>query len=192
VGPKNQYQIITSVNDKNRIDDWGMEFDWQTHFWYLPHPFDGLVLNVNFTHIFSKAQYPFTDLLSVGSGPHAAQIPVDTSFTARLLDQPDNILNLSLGYDYEGFSVRVSMLYTDDIFSGTNFWPQLRTTTTAYTRWDLSVKQDLPWFGLQLYGDLNNINAASDKAVIAGSTVAVPQSQQAYGLTGDIGLRWHF
>ena len=190
--PSGSYNVITYVNDKYRIDDYGVEFDWQTHFWYLPHPLDGLVLNVNFTHIFSKAQYPYTTLLTVGSGPHALQIPVDTSYTARLLDQPDNILNMSLGYDYEGFSVRVSLLYQDNIFAGTNFWPQLRSTTSAYTRWDLSVKQDLPWPGLQVYGDINNINSASDQATIAGTTVPVPQTEQSYGLTGDLGIRWHF
>ena len=77
-------------------------------------------------------------------------------------------------------------------FAGTNFWPQLRSTTSAYTRWDLSVKQNLPWLGVQLYGDINNINSASDQATIAGTTVPVPQTQQSYGLTGDIGLRVHF
>jgi hypothetical protein len=183
--------VTTFVNDPFRIDDWGVEFDWQTHFWYLPHPFDGLVLNINYTHIFSKAQYPFTNREQLG-GFRGPVVYVDTSFTARLLQQPDNIVNVSLGYDYEGFSVRVSMLYTADIFAGSNFWPQLRTTTSAYTRWDLSLKQNLPWFGLQIYGDLNNINAASDQAVISGASVVVPQSQQSYGLTGDLGVRLHF
>jgi len=131
------------VNDPNRATDYGVEFDWQTHFWYLPHPFDGLVLNVNYTHVFSKAKYPYTNVEKVGR----ATVYVDTSYTDRLLYQPDNMANLSVGYDYQGFSIRVSMIYQDNIFSGPNFWPQLRTTTAAYTRWDLSAKQNLPWFG---------------------------------------------
>lgn len=186
--PKGAYNVFTYVNDPYRIDNWGVELDWQTHFWYLPHPFDGMVLNVNYTHIFSKAQYPYTDVQKIGR----AIVYVDTSFTDRLLQQPDNIVNLSLGYDYDAFSVRVSMLISADIFAGSNYWPQLRTTTATYTRWDLSVKQNLPWFGLQIYGDLNNLNAASDKAVINGAAVVVPQSQQSYGLTGDLGIRCHF
>ena len=186
--PTGTYSISTFVNNPYRIDDWGMEIDWQTHFWYLPRPFDGIVLNVNYTHIFSKAQYPYTDVQRVGR----LLVYVDTSFTDRLLFQPDDIVNLSLGYDYEGFSVRVSMLYQGEIFTGTNYWPQLRTSTSAYTRWDLSVKQALPWFGLQLYGDINNINGVNDVAVINGSGVVVPQSEQSYGLTADLGLRWRF
>ncbi len=186
--PTGTYNISTYVNNPYRIDNWGMEFDWQTHFWYLPRPLDGLVLNVNYTHIFSKAQYPYTDVQRVGR----QLVYVDTSFTDRLLFQPDDIVNLSLGYDYGGFSMRVSMLFQGKVFKGTNYWPQLRTSTDSYTRWDLSVKQALPWFGLQLYGDLNNINGVKDVAVISGSNVVVPQSQQSYGLAGDIGIRWQF
>jgi len=184
------YNVTTYVNDQFRINDWGIELDWQTHFWYFPKPFDGLVLNVNYTHIFSKAQYPYTDVRKIG-GFRGTIVYVDTSFTARLLAQPDNIVNLSLGYDYEGFSIRVSMLYQDDIFTGLNYWDQLRTSTSAYTRWDLSVKQNLPWPGLQIYGDVNNLNAASDISLINVPNV-IPQSQQSYGLTADLGIRWHF
>ena len=189
--PNGTYNIQTFVNDPFRIDDWGMELDWQTHFWYLPHPFDGLVLNVNYTHIFSKAQYPYSELRRIGGPRVFTFVNVDTSYTSRLLDQPDNIVNLSLGYDYEGFSVRVSMLFQEDVFTGPNFWDQLRTSTASYTRWDLSAKQDLPWFNLQVYGDVNNLNAASDVSLINVPNV-VPQSQQSYGLTADLGVRWHF
>ena len=68
------------------------------------------------------------------------QSNVDTTYTDRLLDQPDRIINLSIGYDYKGFS---TMLSKDDVFMSTNFWPELRETTDPYTRWDLSMKQDL-------------------------------------------------
>lgn len=184
--PQGVYNVATYVNNPYRIKDYGIECDWQTHFWYLPRPFDGLVLNVNYTHVFSKAQYPYTDTRREGR----VLTYVDTSFTDRLLYQPNNIVNLSLGFDYEGFSIRVSMVAQADIFAGPSYWPQLRTTTTAHKRWDLSAKQNLPWFGLQLYGDLNNINGANDINVIQGS--GFPQSEQSYGLTADIGLRWQF
>src|SRR5208283_1444928 len=152
--PSGTYSVTTFVNDSYQINNYGLELDWQTHFWYLPGAFSGLLFNVNYTHIFSKAQYPFVNIATNGRTTNY----VDTSFTDRLLDQPDNIVNLSLGYDYQNFSIRVSMLYQADIFTGVNYWPQLRSNTSAYTRWDLAVKQELPWSGLQLYGDLNNIN----------------------------------
>ena len=182
--PTGTYGVSTFVNDPFRVEDWGIELDWQTHFWYLPGVLSGLVLNVNYTHVSSNAEYPYTDARKVGRSIQY----VDTSFTDRLLYQPDNIVNLSLGYDFEGFSIRVSMLYQADIFTGPNYWPQLRSSTSSYTRWDLAVKQDLPWYDLQAFGNLNNINSANDISVIKGG--GVPQSQQDYGMTGVLGLRW--
>ncbi len=180
-------QVTTFINDPNRAVDYGLEFDWQTHFWYLPHPFDGLVLNVNYTHVFSKEKYPYVAIPTTGR----SRTPFDTSYTTSLLYQPDNIANLSVGYDYKGFSIRISMIYQDKIFSGTNYWPQLRTTTSAYTRWDLSAKQTLPWYGVQIYGDISNLNSEDDIEVIQAPT-GVPQSRQSYGMTGDLGLRVNF
>jgi TonB-dependent receptor len=185
--PQGVYNITTFVNDPYRIKDYGLELEWQTHFWYLPHPLNGLVFNVNYTHVFSKAQYPYTDTRRVGR----VIAYVDTSFTDRLLFQPDNIVNLSLGYDYRGFSTRLSLLYQGKIFTGPNYWEQLRSNTSSYKRWDLLVKQDLPWFGLQAYGALNNLNGVSDISVIQAST-SIPQREQSYGLTGNLGLRCQF
>jgi len=176
--------VNTFVNNTYKVNNYGMEFDWQTHFWYLPSPLDGLVLNANYTHIFSLAQYPFSYLPSTRGA-----LPIDTSFVERLLDQPNNIVNLSVGYDYKGFSIRVSMLYQANVFNGPQFWPQLRTSTAAYKRWDIAVKQDLPWFGLQLFADINNINGVRDLSVL-NMYPAIPQSAQSYDLTADVGLRW--
>lgn len=182
---KSTYHISTFVNDSYRIDNYGMELDWQTHFWYLPDPLSGLVFSINYTHIFSEAEYPYTQ--TVVSGRTIEY--VDTSFTDRLLYQPEDIVNLSIGFDYKGFSIRTSMIYQTDVFTGPNFWPQLRAHTSGYRRWDLAVKQELPWYGIQLFGNINNINSAKDVSVQGGG---VPTSMQDYGLTADLGIRWKF
>ena len=187
--PTGVYNVSTFVNDPFPVKVWGIELDWQTHFWYLPGVLSGFVLNVNYTHVFSEAEYPYTDVRRVG---RTLQY-VDTSFTDRLLYQPDNIVNLAIGYDLDGFSIRISMLYQANIFTGPNYWPQLRSSTSSYTRWDVAFKQDLPWFNLQLFGNLNNINGAEDISVIQGGIGGtVPESQQDYGMTGAIGIRWNY
>ena len=59
--PQNRSQLFefnTYINNPIPIDLLGIESDWQTHFWYLPDPFSGIVFNINYTHIFSKASYP--------------------------------------------------------------------------------------------------------------------------------------
>ena len=181
------YEIDTYINNPRQVDDYGIEMDWQTHFWYLPKAFSGLVLGVNYTHIFSEAEYPITLKKTV----NRKSVYVDTTFTARLIEQPDDMVNLSLGYDYKDFSIRVSMLYHTDIFTGADFWPQLRSNTESYRRWDLAVKQVLPWYGVQVFANINNINGAKDISVIQGGA-NVPTSEQQYGLTATMGLRWSF
>ena len=74
-------QISTYVNDPNQATDYGLELNWQTHFWYLPYPFDGLVLDVNYTHVYSKETYSYSKLKKVGR----VTVPFDTSYTDRLL-----------------------------------------------------------------------------------------------------------
>ncbi len=180
------YNVTTFVNNSYRVNNSGMEIDWQTHFWYLPRPLDGLVFNVNYTHIFSRAEYPYS--YNQGGRP---PVLVDTSFTERLLFQPNNIVNLSVGYDYEKFSIRLSMLYQADVFTGVQFWPQLRTNTATYTRWDLSAKQTLPLYGLQLFANINNINGARDVSVLQ-MYPDIQQSAQSYDMTATVGLGWQF
>ena len=184
----NTYALGTQVNNPNRVDLWGVETDWQTHFWYLPDPLSGLVLNVNYTHIFSGAKYPFVITKTVGSFPFYKTVHVDTTYTDRLIDQPSNIVNLSVGYDYKAFSVVVSMVTWADVFTGTSFWPAFRAHKATYTRWDLTAKQGLPWHGLELYLNLQNLNSEPDINVIQGN--GYPSSENSYGLRADFGLRW--
>lgn len=180
IGPN----VTEFVNNPYRVDNYGMELDWQTHFWYLPGPLTGLVLSANYTHIFSKAQYPTPFITNQRTGAY-----VDSSYYAPLLYQPDDIVNVTIGYDYKGFSVRVSNIYSAKIFTGPNVAPVLRSYTSAYDRWDIALKQDLPVQGLQVYCNLNNINGANDVSVIS-SPVAVPQSEQSYGYMAELGLRY--
>jgi len=184
--PSVTYYVGTYINNSYLVKNVGIELDWQTHFWYLPGPLSGLVFSANYTHIFSKADYPYLKTVSTGR----TVTYVDTSFTDRLYQQPNNIVNLSLGYDYAKFSVRVSMLYQADIFTGASQWPQLRSSTQAYRRWDLAVKQELPWYGIQILGNINNLNGAKDISVIKGG--GVPTSQQDYGMSADLGIKWDF
>jgi TonB-dependent receptor len=176
------YKISTFINNPFVVDDYGLEFDWQTHFWYLPDPLKGLVLNVNYTRVFSEAEYPY-----VYAGATSAT-DIDTSFTDRLIHQPNHIVNLTLGYDYKDFSIRVSLLYQDDVFTGVSQWPQLRSNTADYKRWDITAKQGLPWLGLQLYAWLNNLNDAKDLNVL-NMYPDTPKTLEAYGMSAEIGLR---
>jgi TonB-dependent receptor len=181
------YSVTTEINNPFRVDDYGVELDWQTHFWYLPGLLSGLVFNINYTHIFSSAKYFYT-ITKPGVYPTYIPVHVDTFYTDRLLYQPDNVVNLSAGYDYKGFSVVVSMIYQSNVSTGTDQYPEMRPSKNSYLRWDLTAKQNLPWPGLVVYLNMVNLNHANDTYVVQGN--GFPTSESDYGPVVQLGLRW--
>jgi len=183
------YSIRTYYNNPNQVELWGIESDWQTHFWYLPGVLSGLVLNVNYTHVFSEAKYPLT--VVGNSGPPLFQTTyTDTTYTDRLINQPDDIVNVSLGYDYKGFSVLVSAIYQSAIFNSTNFWNGLRTDKAEYLRWDVVARQKLPWYNIEMFMNLNNLNGEKDTYLVRGNNFR--RTDESYGLTAQLGFRVNF
>lgn len=183
--------IYTQMNNPNTSTVKGLEVDWQTAFWYLPGAFKGLIFNVNYTWIHSEAKYPSTYVESTWD-PDIFEYTyknIDTYYNAPLVLQPKHILNLSFGYDYKKFSARISMLYKDKVFQGPNLWPELVNYSDAYVRWDMSVKQGLPWYGIQIFCNLNNITNAKDVLRNVGSKYTT--TIQHYGSTIDFGLRFN-
>jgi TonB-dependent receptor len=182
--------LYTYLNNDNPVDLWGLEFSWQTQFWYLPGFLKGFVLDINYTHINSTVKYPRSIVNSkfINQAPWIVQTETDTFYTDRMISQPNDIVNISLGYDIKGLSIRGSMLYQSNIFMATDFWPELRSSTDDFLRWDLSVKQELPWYNLQVYMNVTNISGEIDRNVIAGN--GFPSSEQSYGTGIDLGVRY--
>ncbi|MEN8228884.1 MAG: TonB-dependent receptor [Bacteroidota bacterium] len=181
--------IVSTINNQYQAKVWGLEFDWQTNFWYLPGFLKGIVLNVNYTHIFSEAKYPYTVIEQIPGTPVWAPEfqNIDSFYVGQLIDQPDDIINVQIGYDYKGFSARLSMLYQTRIFKSPNFWPELNNYTASYLRWDFSARQKLPWAGLELFCNVNNISSAQDRDLVSGANWDA--RIQEYGMTMDLGVR---
>ena len=171
----------------------GFELDWQTHFYYLPSFLKGIVLSVNYTHINSQTSYPFQTSVKNGTGPFAQTVFVDSTRVGRMPNQPDDVFNLTIGYDIGGFSARLSFVYQDNVLTGINrTFDELDSYTDAYQRWDFTAYQQLPWLKrrLQLYLNANNITNAPDRAFT--SELEKLSSLEYYGRTMDIGLRYKF
>ena len=130
----------------------------------MPVPFDGVVLGINYTHISSAATYPLFYDISTGTVRNIVIVTIDSSRSGRLVNQPNNILNAYLGYDYKGFSGRISVLFQGNSVSYIGAFPEQDGYTKDYFRLDASAKQMLPWFHIQLFVDLNNINNAFNSA----------------------------
>jgi TonB-dependent receptor len=199
---KTNYRFSLSQAQRTTIYTWtnlgqtsnvrGIELDWQTHFWYLPSLLKGLVFNINYTHIKSDTRYPYFKSVATGSGMFKKYTYVDTTRTGRLIDQPNDILNLTLGYDIGGLSARLSFQYTDNVLRGADeVYEELDSYTAPYSRWDLAINQKLPWCkGLQLFLNINNITNRPDRQFI--SVLEKLSDVQYYGRTADIGIRYTF
>jgi len=188
-------QVDTYLNNPNPAVYKGIEFDWQTNFWYLPSFLQGLVLNFNLTSITSTI-----DVQRFKTTPVTRFVPPrtyiteivlsDTIRTNRMPDQPAHIANITIGYDYKGFSIRASYLYQSDKVTGIGQTPVTDAFTAPYKRWDLAIQQK---FGenMQVFANVNNLNNRHDESLL-GSRQLNPTSIEYYGLTVDVGIRYKF
>ncbi|MDH7603958.1 MAG: hypothetical protein QHH13_03575, partial [Melioribacter sp.] len=186
----------TTINTWTNLDETsyvrGIELDWQTHFWYLPSFLKGLVFNINYTHINSVTRYPYFKSVATGTGVFKKYKYIDTTRTGRLINQPNDILNLTIGYDIGDFSARLSFLYQDNVLRSAHpVYQELDSYTAAYYRWDFTAYQKLPWLkGLQIYLNINNITNTPDRQFV--STLEKLSGVEYYGTTADLGIRYSF
>lgn len=188
--PNNGANLNTYVNSPYDATVKGVEADVQMRFWYLPEPLNGLLLGVNYTHIWSKATYPwrddrtFTDPVT----RRTTVTTIDSTRTGRLIYQPDDVLNAYIGYDYGGFSARLSCVFQGNSVNGIGNFAEQDGFSKDYFRIDASARQLLPIEGLQLFLDVNNINARKNQAVQA--SIGAFTNEQNYGLTANLGVRF--
>jgi TonB-dependent receptor len=179
--------LYTYVNNRYIAYVKGIETDLQTRFWYLPFPLNGLLIGINYTHIWSQTQYPLENLVTSGRPPNQTHTLIDSTRSGRLIYQPNDIMNTYLGYDFKGFSARVSFVFQGNSVSYVGSFPEQDGFSKNYFRIDFSARQMLPWTGLQLYVDANNLN--SEPNISAQTSIGGFTSEQYYGLTADLGIR---
>lgn len=215
------YQLFDLQNQ--RAFDWtynnpwhafskGIEIEWQSSFWSLPSPFNGLVINANYTrNITKKTEIREKELVTIPPGSRRPVVTyVDTTFKTRLYRNPDYTINVTLGYDYKGLSFRVGYRHTAESFSGnTGFGSAAQTPEgtkifASQNMWDLSLAQKIPWIeGLQIFLNVSNLTATygekeiskrSDSGAIATDNEkgSLPWKEEYYGRFIIAGLRYSF
>jgi hypothetical protein len=190
----NSFQIDTYTNNAARAIYKGFEIEWQTHFWYLPSILRGLVLNVNYSRIYSQTYKDVfnvvpTDILIPGHRPPLYRNAlVQTSTYATMPDQPGHTVNVSFGYDYEGFSGRMIFLYQSGRTTFIANKPEYDSYAWEYYRFDMTLQQKIGW-GLQVFANLNNLNNRHDQSY-EGYTTLYPTYLEYYGFTMDVGVRF--
>lgn len=167
----------------------GIEVDFQTRFWYLPFPFNGVTLGLNYTKMSSNARYPFRNPVTRIIGPRQSITEVvDSSRTGRLINQPNDVANAYIGYDYRDLSARVSFLFQGNAVSGIGNYHEQDGFTRDYFRMDAQIRQILPWLGIELFLDMNNLNSENNTS--AQQSLGGFTSEQNYGFTLNLGLRY--
>jgi TonB-dependent receptor len=191
--PKDGANLYTYVNSPYEASVKGIEADFQTRLWYLPFPLNGMVLGINYTHIVSKATYPWRDdktIFKIGPPRQTYTVVIDSSRTGRLIFQPDDIVNSYIGFDYKGFSTRVSFIFQGNSVSGIGAFPEQDGFTRDYFRMDASAKQRLPWGGSEIYLDFYNLNSETNTS--AQRSIGGFTTERNYGLTANLGLRYRY
>lgn len=175
----------------------GLEIDIQTQLRRLPGLLKGVVIGANITLMDSKMGYFETTKSRVknpnyvvgdGSKPFLP-INKDTVYYDRLLKQPSFLANFMLGYDYKGFSGRLSYTHQGNILVA----EQHRSdgadveSTRAFSKWDLQLKQRINK-KLYVYASASNIFNWSDSK--ERNVTGYPSSVEIYGSAFHIGMKY--
>jgi TonB-dependent receptor len=200
---KNNKALTTSipVNNPEAAFARGIELSWQTHLWYLPGILSGLVLDLNVSFMSSNALYPYLstkDTIKADSViNHGTKIYTYYSKyytrSGSVLNMPDATYNVIVGWDYLGFSTRVSFRYQKTTLTGLDskysiadqYYDNVLLT-------DITAKQRINDH-LSIFASFTNIGAHIDsyyENVPTGQQL--PTSQQTYGFSAQFGASYAF
>jgi TonB-dependent receptor len=184
------------INNPNTAFFTGFEISWQTNFWYLPGLLSGLVLDLNYSRIWSRTEFPFLERSTVlddtGPIPLPREIFTYQTREASLLDQPADLFNARIGWDFKGFSSRLSFRYQGQTFTSLDPTDGLFDAAAAdQFRIDLTIKQQIT-DRLSFALDVANLNEFIDDSNFVTQGFVMPQSSEFYGLTAQFGFRYNF
>lgn len=188
------------VNNPNKTKFRGIEFSWQTNFWYLKSRIlRGLVLNLNFSRIWSETEFPYLEVITTYSDdfiPVVTNTPYYRTRTGRMLDQPSTLLNGSIGWDYKGFTSRLSLRYQGKTIEAIDPIDDLKDEISSEIfGLDLLLKQQITK-GLSVSLSIVNLTQYIDDSYYNASyslgEIQMPRNSEFYGLTAQLGLRYNF
>ncbi len=196
-GEEAQFQLRVPYNLDKETTVYGIEVEHQTNFSYLPGPLSGFVLAYNFSVVRSNTYVPRVRVeTTVIERPPFPPITVPTFVPyeqeQKLQRQPDFFANVSLGYDFRKFSLRLSMFhqaaYTTSFAANTEIGNDGQRD--SYTRLDLALKQAIGnrvWILL----NVNNLTGVEERSIAYNSVLnrRLVNNSEIYGTTVDLGVR---
>ncbi|MBU2491707.1 MAG: TonB-dependent receptor [Bacteroidetes bacterium] len=179
--------VNSPENNPNKTKVYGIECEWQSNLWWLPKPFNGLVVNLNYSRIWSKTHYPLSYIKNspIPVFPFLLSSVIDTAREGKMPNQADNILNLSLGYDNGKFSGRISLLYQGKSLSFVGDRKELDGFISPITRLNFTFKYHFTK-AIGAFFNITNILNTYDESYQQNENFI--SSKQYDGLTSDLGF----
>jgi TonB-dependent receptor len=195
---KGYYTLTYPYNSSQPTRVWGFEVEHQTDFKFLPQPFTNIVLNYNFTIVRSETWSTSSRVETFKDSTLLFGRWIYTTGSKNVLfekkqkleDQPEFFGNASLGYDVEGFSIRVSLFYQGDFNTSFSGNQREDVVTAKYTRLDVTLKQKIT-DNISVSLNLNNITNTEEGTTFANRITGwtLTRTNNRYGMTADLGVR---
>jgi len=131
-----EFSELTISENGDEATVLGLELNYQQAMNFLPSPFDGFLVNVNYTYVDSEATVGERDI--------------------ALPKQSENLGGITLGYDKYDFDVRLAYKYRDTYIDELGLEDGGDRFTDAHARVDLTIKYQ-PTDSLTLYAEFSNL-----------------------------------
>jgi len=184
------YNLYTYFNLPKSTRMWGFEIEHEASFRYLPGFLKNIVLNYNLTFLRSE-----TWGLDVTQIANTAAMDSMIYKKQALNDMPRFLANVSLGYDIDGCSLRISYFYQGEYPVDNVFFYGCPINENRFSRLDIAVKQQL-LRNVSIVLNANNLTNAKQDASCKASFGAYPTSAPwqpfmtyRYGMNFSFGVR---
>lgn len=182
------YDLYQPENISNHTKVNGFEAEIQTNLRFLPSPFDGITINLNFSKIFSETFIPYS-INTRNPNPPFNVTTIDTVRKINMPGQSDKIANVTIGYEKGDFSCRLAFLYQSKALAIIGDTPEVDGYTADYQRWDMAFKYKLP-YNISLLLNVNNLSNTPDKSFTL--IESLPTEEKYFGWNLDFGIKYDF
>ncbi|NOG44576.1 MAG: TonB-dependent receptor [Calditrichaeota bacterium] len=188
------YLLSVPYNSKKPTKVWGLEFEHQINFHFLPGYLKNIVLSYNAsivrseTYAFAAKKDSIWDPNPPGFPPGIGAWDFFNSLVERknkLEGQPEFFGNISLGYDLGGFSGRLSVFYQAEY--NQSYSARSYSIRKSFTRIDLALKQQVT-DNFALFLNVNNLTDAEEGSFNFNENIRRFNRSERYGATIDFGI----
>jgi TonB-dependent receptor len=198
-GPKDTYQLTIPYNSPKPTKVWGFEIEHQINFMFLPGLLRNIVLSYNAslvkseTYLIAAKTDTTYKIVQIIPGvtikvPEYKDRPIEKK--QQLENQPQFYGNISLGYDIEGFSFRISLFHQSEY--NLTFSPSGRADQimNGFTRLDIALKQKFTDYLSAVFNVSNITNVNEDNSIYNRvNEYKIPNTSERYGTTFDFGIK---